>query len=149
MQTFLPYSNFKKTAEVLDYRRLNSQRREARQIIKILDYLKHNPNGKISWMNHPAVKMWKGYEVALSEYYNCILTEWINRGYLNTMTHIEINESINYPWWLGNEDFHRAMRSRLIEKLPEFYEPKFNGDKGFNDGKYLWPVNENKTFRII
>jgi hypothetical protein len=41
------------------------------------------------------------------------------------------------------------MRSRLIEKLPEFYEPKFPNDKGFNDGKYLWPVNETKTFRMI
>jgi hypothetical protein len=60
--------------------------------------------------------------------------------------------SIHYfglPWWLGNEDFHRAMRSRLIEKKPEYYLPLFPDDKGFNDGKYLWPVNETKTFKTI
>lgn len=152
MQTFLPYADFKKSAKSLDYKRLNSQRREARQILNVLSYLQLNPNGKIGWMNHPAVKMWKGYEIALCEYYNCILEEWIKRGYSNNMQFLEINYSdlpIEYPWWLGNENFHRAMRSRLIEKFPEFYEPKFPGDKGFNDGKYLWPVNDTKKFRII
>ena len=36
MQTFLPYSNFQKTAEVLDYRRLGKQRVEGMQIIKTI-----------------------------------------------------------------------------------------------------------------
>ena len=69
---------------------------------------------------------------------------------MNNYNLFTIDESkLVSPWWMGNENFHRAMRSRLIDKFPEFYEPKFPGDKGFNDGKYLWPVMETKTFRVI
>jgi hypothetical protein len=142
MQTFLPYSDFNICAEVLDYRRLGKQRVEAYQVIKTLE------NGS-GWKNHPAVKMWEGYIPALTQYYNAMVVEWIKRGYKNNMLFTIVEEPVVYPWWMGNENFHRAMRSRLIEKFPEFYEPKFPEDKGFNDGKYLWPVNETQTFRHI
>ena len=36
MQTFLPYSNFQKSAEVLDWRRLGKQRVEGMQIINTI-----------------------------------------------------------------------------------------------------------------
>ena len=144
MQTFLPFENFLETAKVLDNKRLNSQRREALGAINTLTGISKG------YSNHPAVQMWQGYEEMLKLYFNTIIKEWINRGYVNNLTLYEINESkLIRPWWLGNENFHRAMRSRLIEKKPDFYEPKFPDDKGFNDGKYLWPVNANKTFRII
>ena len=48
-----------------------------------------------------------------------------------------------------NENFHRAMRARLIEKDRNFYLPLFPEDDGFNNSKYFWPVMETKTFRII
>jgi len=54
-----------------------------------------------------------------------------------------------WPWWLGMEEFHRAMRARLIEKDRDFYLPKFPNDEGYNDGKYWWPMMETKTFRTI
>ena len=66
MQTFLPHSNFRKTARYLDYRRLGKQRVEAYQILNVLTG-KSKGNG---WKNHPAVKMWKGYENALKLYLN-------------------------------------------------------------------------------
>ena len=143
MQSFLPYSNFKKSAESLDYRRLGKQRVEAMQIYNVLT------DKNRGFANHPAVKMWEGYNGALAEYHNVIITEWIKRGYVNNMKYIIYEDKYEYPWWLGNEDFHRAMRGRLIDKLSEFYLPKFPNDQGFNNGKYLWPVNETKTFRII
>lgn len=143
MQTFLPYSNFELCAQVLDYKRLGKQRVEALQIYKCLTEKSNR------WKNHPAVLMWKGYENALAEYHNDIITEWIKRGYKNNMNFIFLTQKPKYPWWLGNEDFHRSMRSRLIEKLPDFYSPLFPNDKGFNEGKYLWPVNETETFRMI
>ena len=59
MQTFLPYPDFQKTAQCLDNKRLGKQRVEARQIISTLE---GKSNG---WRNHPAVKMWKGYEDCL------------------------------------------------------------------------------------
>lgn len=147
MQTFLPYPDFIKSAQVLDYRRLGKQRLECYQIIRILD----GTTPEARWRNHPAVKMWDGYLEALKEYANAIITEWKARGYNNTMELYTISDGIiGKPWWFGNEDFHRAMRSRLIEKLPEFYLEKFGEvDKGFNDSKYLWPVNESQTFKMI
>ena len=36
MQTFLPYEDFTKTAQCLDYKRLGKQRVEAYQILRIL-----------------------------------------------------------------------------------------------------------------
>lgn len=143
MQSFLPYSDFRLCAEVLDYKRLGKQRVEALQIYNCLT------KTQTRWKNHPAVLMWSGYEDALAEYHNIMITEWIKRGYNNNMSFIFFDQKPKFPWWLGNENFHRAMRSRLIEKNPEFYTPKFPEDVGFNDGKYLWPVNETKTFRMI
>lgn len=81
MQTFLPYDDFEKTAQCLDYRRLGKQRVEAKQILNILE-------GKTTtnaWKNHPAVKMWSGCENALKLYINTMITEWKKCGYKNTM----------------------------------------------------------------
>ena len=63
MQTFLPYSNFKETASILDYRRLGKQRVEAMQIINSIEK-------QTGWKHHPIVKMWEGYESALQLYFN-------------------------------------------------------------------------------
>ena len=142
MQSFLPYSDFKKSAQVLDYKRLGKQRVEALQIYNCL----MNPN---RWKNHPCIKMWNGYMGALAEYHNIMIEEWIKRGYVNNMSYILCQEPYDYPWWLGDENFHRAMRSRLIEKDEKYYLPLFPNDKGFNDSKYLWPLNDSKSFKII
>lgn len=143
MQTFLPYSDFDKTASVLDYRRLGKQRCEAHQILKTIE-------NKTGWIRHPAVKMWFGYEEMLKLYFNTMVKHWVGRHYKNNYPLFEIDKSkLIVPWWLGNENFHRAMRSRLIEKNSDFYLSKFPEDKGFNGGKYFWPVNETRTFKII
>jgi len=144
--TFLPYEDFYKSAKSLDYKRLGKQRSEAYYILKILN----NEWGGKGWVNHPAVKMWVGCNEMLKLYFNVMVIEWVDRGYNNNYELFKIDESkLISPWWLGNKDFHRAMRSRLIEKNRGFYLDKFSNDDGFNDGKYLWPVNETKTFRII
>lgn len=151
MQTFLPYEDFQKSLKVLDNKRLGKQRVEARQIVNILTG-KQNSN---AWVNHPAIRMWEGYVPCLMLYTDLCIFEWIDRGFKNTM---EIYPAYEYgvaiappkPWWLGNEDFHRAMRARLIQKNEEYYLPIFGEiDKGFNDSKYFWPVNETQTFRVI
>lgn len=141
MQTFLPYESFEESFRCLDYRRLGKQRSEAKQILKTI-------KTGTGWKYHPAVKMWVGYEEALKHYMNLCIKEWINRGYLNTMEIVEVGEIV-YPWWLGVEDFHRAMRSRLIEKNKDFYLSKFPNDLRFNNGLYLWPDNDTKKFNII
>ena len=146
MQTFLPFKSFELSAQSLDYKRLGKQRVEAMQILKIVSG--ETPNAR--WRNHPAVKMWIGYHDCLVYYHNVMINEWIKRGYNNTMQFkVPFGIETDTPWWLGNEDMHRSHRSRLIEKNPIFYIPRFPDDIGFNDAKYFWPDNETKRFKII
>ena len=90
MQTFLPYPNFEKSIKTLDYRRLGKQRVEAFQILNIL----LNRTKSSAWRNHPAVLMWRGYENALKIYLNLCISEWISRGYKNTMKTEKINGKV-------------------------------------------------------
>jgi hypothetical protein len=74
MQTFLPYPDFEATARVLDWRRLGKQRVECMQILNAL----HGTSK--GWVNHPAVRMWRGYEDALETYQSFMIEEWVRRG---------------------------------------------------------------------
>jgi len=132
MQTFLPYSDFKKSAKCLDYRRLGKQRVEAYQILNTLTI-----NPKSRWRNHPAVKMWRGYEDALRLYINCMIFEWKSRGYKNNMKIYDVDNNISFPTWFGDEKFHKSHRSNLLRKYPEWYE-KFGWVEP-NDLPYFWP----------
>ena len=137
MQTFLPYSDFKRTAECLDYRRLGKQRVEAKQIIDLLE--KHDAGidiSKLPWGNHPAVRMWIGYTNALIDYYNCVLYEWEKRGYKNNMLYIHYFNDVKYPNWLGRKDFHDAHKSKLLSKDYEYYK-QFGWDVPL-DLEYKW-----------
>ena len=49
MQTFLPYRDFRQSAEVLDSKRLNKQILEGYQILKVLN----SDDPKAAWRNHP------------------------------------------------------------------------------------------------
>ncbi len=130
MQTFLPYPDFKKSAQVLDYRRLGKQRVEALQILKALQ------NDNYGWKNHPIVKMWEGFAPALIEYKNIMIQEWISRGYNNNLNLDFVDEPIVYPQWLGDEEFHASHRSNLLKKDFEYYS-QFNWkeEPGLN---YIW-----------
>ena len=133
MQTFLPYPDFQKTAQCLDYKRLGKQRVEAWQILQCL-----TGNGSLRWKNHPAVKMWFQREAALSDYYNEMVFEWVRRGYKNTMEYIPIAFIPLAPYWLGNPLFHAAHRSNLLRKDYSYYS-KFDW-KETDDMPYYWPV---------
>jgi hypothetical protein len=155
MQTFLPYSDFMQSAKVLDKKRCWKQVIEAKQIISILeaeiDQPPQNVSKAIKWANHPAVRMWEGSEDILKIYFNRFLDQCRSIHKINTkMKWYDIPQHTDDPpWWLGNEDFHRAMRARLIEKDETFYLPLFPNDKGFNNGKYLWPDMKTHSFRTI
>ncbi len=132
MQTFLPYPSMGKSVRSLDYRRLGKQRVEAFQILNALA-------GKSKgWTNHPATRMWRGYEAALGWYKDLCIEEWIRRGYKNTMKMEESHRAIVMPEWLGREDIHASHRSNLLRKDPDFY-----GVLGWDephDLEYVWPV---------
>lgn len=130
MQTFLPYPDFIKSAKALDYKRLNKQRSECKQMLDAIF------NGN-NWKYHPAVIMWKGYEFALCKYMNVIINEWINRNYKNNML-VPIVNDIDLPPWFGDDRFHSSHRSNLLRKDYKWYSQfNWNEDK-YQD--YFWPT---------
>lgn len=136
MQTFLPYPDFKKSAQVLDRMRLGKQRVEALQILQAI-------RDNTRWKNHPAVKMWRGYEKALVYYGLYICNEWIHRGYKDTCytkicSFLKTNDGqYELPPWFGDENFHRAHRSNLLRKNYDYYSQFFNEQ---NNLPYIWPI---------
>jgi hypothetical protein len=140
MQTFLPYANFQRTAEVLDYRRLGKQRVEVFQLLRAI-------NGETKgWVNHPAARMWRGYEPVLAMYGCMICNEWKRRGYTDNMTP-RIAEYFKVfgkpsdsetPPWLGDPDFHLSHQSNLVRKDADYYEPLFPDVP--DDLEYVWPI---------
>ncbi len=196
VNTFLPYSDFKLSAKVLDNKRLGKQRVEAQQIITLLqdyDFLMFTlgikresyesvgelfkrikktyvaldfkycrvgynyfmPNDvkgqeykevKLGFGSHPAVKMWFGYIDALRYYTNCMIYEWVGRGFKNTMpiyyfpTKDGSNDVfLDAPHWLGNSNFHLSHQSNLLRKDAKYYEKAFNSMSA--DWEYCWPVD--------
>lgn len=152
MQTFLPVANFRESAGYLDKSRLGKQRVEA---VQILNTLSRSSRG---WINHPAVRMWRGYEIALKLYHDVMVTAWILRGCNNSMVRFcgfsdektydevranlaslnKLQRSAPLPLWLGREEFHLAHRSNLIRKDPDHYS-KFWPEVP-PDLPYVWPV---------
>lgn len=133
MQTFLPYPNLKKSLKSLDNKRLGKQRVEAFQILNIL----LGRTDKKGWKNHPAVRMWKGYENALKLYLNKSIKLWTSKGYKNTMKLEVISGKIIFPSWFGNEKFHKSHRSNLLRKKKEHYLKL--GWKEPQNLDYVWP----------
>ena len=93
------------------------------------------------------------YEEVLKYYYNAFLDVCKNKNKYNTklekLNTTSTLESLEKPFWFGNEKFHRSHRSRLIVKNREFYLPQFPNDDNYNQGRYWWPDMSTKTFKII
>jgi Pyrimidine dimer DNA glycosylase len=135
MQTFLPYGDFDRSAQVLDYRRLGKQRVEALQIINVLE------GRSTGWKRHPAVRMWEGYVDGLKSYLRSMITEWVRRGYVNNIVIPSYGLPTIQPPWLGDEHFHSSHRAALLHKNWDYYsqfgwveEPKLD---------YYWPGDRN------
>lgn len=130
MQTFLPLPSFEESLKALDYRRLGKQRVEAMQIVNTLTGISTR-----GWINHPAVKMWRYHVPALQHYHNLAIQEWIRRGYRNTMKLYELDpQTIQYPPWFGDFEFHISHQANLYHKSPADY-PQWEMD--FIE--YKWP----------
>lgn len=148
MQTFLPYPDYELSAKSLDNRRLNKQRVEVLQILNVLHQVNDSGAG---WRNHPAVKMWRGYEPQLCEYGLVMCEEWIRRGYSDSVKeklewHLDCATAgeftLEKPWWFGDQDFHLSHRSNLLRKDPDHYGKIF-GDIP-NNLPYKWPELEEQ-----
>lgn len=149
MQTFLPFADFQKSAEVLDYKRLGKQRVECAQL---LTANAKRPRSTKGWVNHPAAHMWEPYPEALKLYMDAMVREWVRRGYKNNYElhypNIEIQPvpNIEMPIWLGDPELHRSHRIALLAKTdyyeqfdwPELAENTWNWDTPL-DQTYWWP----------
>lgn len=132
----MPYADYVKTAQCLDYRRLGKQRVEAYQLINILT----GKSKSKAWSHHPACLMWKGYEDALKMYFNVIVYEWVSRGYKNNMSYYNDYDakSLKLPFWFGDDKFHASHRSNLLRKDKSYYE-RFGWSEP-DDLPYVWPT---------
>ncbi len=150
MQTFLPEgAAFVLGASRLDRARLGKQRVEALQIYNALT------GRSKGWRNHPATRMWAGYESALVCYTLDVCWEWQSRGYKdtigNTITDLAKEDGLTIPsslWhgktpiWLMDKSVREAVtishRSNLIRKFPDCYK-RYWPDVPDNL-PYVWPV---------
>lgn len=140
MQTFLPYPDFAQSARALDRQRLGKQRVEVLQILNALAPADTDTSTKKGWSNHPATRMWRGFQPALLTYGIAMCDEWISRGYTDTLKprfEAQLTSPISLPPWLGDPDFHRSHQANLVRKYPDHYIPLFGP---LPDLPYIWPV---------
>jgi hypothetical protein len=162
MQTFVPLTtSFEDIAKVLDNKRLNKQALEGWQILMTLLELDPQGNHRIpkGWVNHPAVRMWKGHEMALYRYIDAMVVEWKRRGYKSTigdkakatiMRALELgllSDVSTNPGWLSNpqtfKDVAASHRLALLSKDYEWYSQfGWKEDLGYRKEtyEYVWPV---------
>jgi len=136
MQTFLPSPHFKLSAMYLDRQRLGKQRLECHQLLRAL-------RGETTgWVNHPATKMWRGFEASLAEYGLAVCGEWVRRGYADSLaakiTAMGHKIPAVPPPWLGDGRLHSSHRSNLLRKFPDHYG-RFGWEEP-SDLPYYWPV---------
>ena len=134
MQTFVPYPDFKQSMSVLDDSRLGNQvYREGMTLLR----------GK--WPNHPASKMWRGYESALANYLMAGVIELMKRGkdytdrpwYHELESYAMLSDLALLPPWLGDERVHSSHRANLLRKDPVHYG-QFGWTEQPQEG-YYWP----------
>lgn len=136
MQTFLPFPSFVQSARALDYRRLGKQRVETQQVCLALS------GQTYGWRNHPAAKMWQGYESALVLYGLVMCLEWRARGYQDILAAWFWDRlsqtAAPLPPWVGDPEFHQSHQSNLVRKDPIYYGKLFPEVPA--SLPYVWPT---------
>lgn len=156
MQTFLPYPSYKESAQALDDRRLNKQKVECFQIYNALSLVRFRTDGTIigpakGWINHPAVKMWRGYEKQFIVYALSICSE-CNHRRIRDVAGIEDffwsrihRHDDKIPHWIADEKLLEKVtfshRCNLVRKDMKFYGPRFPDVNIVNalTHEYFWP----------
>ena len=144
MQTFLPYSDFRKSVECFDRPRLGKQRVECLQLCNGIAGL-----SSLGWRNHPASKMWSNDLEALIQYGMTCCIHWIERGYLDTVydklgllsDRYRQNYKLTIPTWIGSYKFHSSHRAALLQKDFNYYS-KFDWPENsfYRKIGYFWPI---------
>ncbi|MCX8202780.1 MAG: pyrimidine dimer DNA glycosylase [Nitrososphaeria archaeon] len=134
MQVFRPYVDLRRSAAVLDDRRLGKQRVECKQVLKaILRKLGLIDDGLRGWLNHPVVLLYfnegRPYVRDLVGFFWACVEEWRMRGYSSSigledvdplLGRIEVTEGT--PVTRVHEIEYRRI---LLVKDPEHYVRAF------------------------
>lgn len=149
MQTYLPYSDFYKSAACLDKKRLNNQLNECVVLLKLIlgEYPGSNP-----WRNHPVTKMWEDYPQALFDYTLIIAKEChkkgIQSGENRQLVLLDLWKKVQWgfetPWWLGGF-IHQHHREKLLFKDKEHYGQFGWTDRANERSWYPVPWGKNQT----
>lgn len=163
MQSFVPsVKSFTACAKLLDNRRLNKNALEGWQILMTLLELDPHGNHRVpkGWVNHPAVRMWRGHEGALTSYIVSMVMEWEKRGYKSTIalkaltTYAQAkqlgritSDSHKLPAWMQDkklfDQIASSHRMALLNKDYEWYSQfGWSEDTGSRPDTYdyIWPV---------
>jgi hypothetical protein len=159
MQTFLPSKDFNESAKMLDSKRLNKQILEAYQILRVLSGVNEG-NG---WVNHPAVKMWRGSDNILFTYATAMIREADKRGIKTDKNKSNLSLIRNFAmktwgtsfpsWYTNPQELKRVLathKTNLYIKDEIFYADfrssmlDINSKPCCAECKYYWPTHSNK-----
>jgi len=155
MQVFMSEYTFEESAKVLDNKRLVKQLLEGRQILAAL------AGQTKGWRNHPATRMFEGYEPALFDYLYYVAKEMEQRGYKTennwneivrlALAHLIVDSDYQMPpWFVDRSTLHSVVtthRRSLYNKAPELYpqyeyEASIGADFVCCDScNYYWPTH--------
>lgn len=135
---------------MLDNKRLFKQAVECKQILLALGISvgAHKPTGSKAWQNHPAVRMWRGHELAMAIYSVHIAREVRTRlryrdkfleEFLDVVKQLrKPGEPARYPPWMRDWSIMTSHRSNLLRKNKDWYS-RF-GWLVKPDLPYVWPI---------
>ena len=155
MQTFLVHPEFSVTASLLDSKRLNKQIVECKQIYAALTGVSE-PYGQptkptTSWIHHPAVVQWRGYEALLCQYALYMRIEATKRGIADNTNMKDfffvrmMRHEMKIPKWWCDPKIRNAIihshRCNLARKDWKHYMPLFPELKASEvfTTQYVWP----------
>ena len=134
MQTFLPYSDFRECARILDNKRLNKQIIEAYQIY----------TGRVPQKNHPACLMWEKHKGVLPMYMGMMCVEYMSRfnkphSVVEKVFAVHGDDICFYlslwdrpvPLFARNTLVNLSHCVNLIRKDPDFYAPQLGHRMSF------------------
>lgn len=146
MQTFLPYSDFRECARILDNKRLNKQIIEAYQLY----------TGRVPQKNHPACLMWEKHKGALPMYLGMMCVEYMSRfnkphSVVEKVFAVHGDDVHFYlslwerpvPLFARNTLVNLSHCVNLIRKDPDFYGPQLG-----NRVDFLSTFMYNRNFDI-
>jgi len=117
MQVFLPFPDYKKSASVIDDKRLWKQILEIDGIIRII------AGERQGYKNHPVVKMWWDHASELKCYRHELVNEWLRRR-LWEAPQIDKQADVGVPAFV-DEKFCQEMKDKLLNKNFNHYSKVF------------------------